>query len=183
MTIERLPEVTDQLLVWTASFNKLSTLSECRPCNLLQAASQSKILYGIFLKQRGAILDIDIDPSIEVDMPPPVVTLALANLVGNSKEVIRPGGLISITASVEGDDVRCLVTDDGPGIPSHIKSRLFDRNVTTKSNGGGWGLHLTRFSLEEYKGSIDLIRTAPTGTTFGMRFPKYKRLAVNKETL
>lgn len=183
LTIERLPEVTDQLLVWTASFNKLSTLSECRPCNLQQAASQSRILYGMFLDQRSAILDIDIDPSIEVDMPPPVVTLAIANLVGNSKEVIRPGGLISITATVEGDDICCLVTDNGTGIPSHIERRLFDPNVTTKSNGGGWGLHLTRFSLEGYKGSIDLIQTSPKGTTFRIRFPKYKRLEIDKETV
>jgi signal transduction histidine kinase len=179
--IECLPAVADQLFFWTSSFTNLSKLKDTRPCNLLQAASRSELLYEMFLHQHGVALKIDIDPAFQVDMPPDVVTLAIANLVDNSKNVIQPGGVITVTAQDAGDQIRCLVTDNGPGIPAHIQPDIFSPGVTTKTNGGGWGLFLTHQSLEVYKGSIELVRSVPDETTFAISLPKYKRQESEKE--
>ena len=66
---------------------------------------------------------------------------ALINLIMNSAEAMPGGGEILLSVRVIGENtVEIHVTDDGPGIPSDLVSRIFDPFVTTKARGNGFGL-------------------------------------------
>jgi len=174
--IADLPQHASHLLELTADFKKLSDPKENVKCNLLQAVEQAERLYALQLKKCGIVLETDIPDSLTVGVPPHVAVLALATLVGNSRDAAPNGGHIRIRAWEEGDMVRCDVTDNGHGVPVEVQSRLFrERNVTTKTNGNGWGLYLVSRSLKDRHGSVELTSSHPEETTFTIRFPRYNR--------
>jgi len=64
------------------------------------------------------------------------------------------------------DMVEVTVADTGPGIASEIKSRLFQPFVTTKSQGMGIGLSISRSIIESHGGQIIAEPNSGGGTVF-----------------
>jgi len=62
------------------------------------------------------------------------------------------------------------VTDAGPGVPEDLGPRVFEPFVTTKQDGVGLGLALTKRIVEEHGGAIGY-DAAPVGTTFWIELP------------
>jgi signal transduction histidine kinase len=64
------------------------------------------------------------------------------------------------------------VTDDGPGIPAEVASRVFDPFFTTKEigHGTGLGLEIARRIVQRHRGAIDMT-TGPGGTEFCVTLP------------
>jgi two-component system NtrC family sensor kinase len=64
------------------------------------------------------------------------------------------------------------VADNGPGIPTHLRSRVFDPFFTTKPVGAGTGIGLavSRGFVEAHGGSLTLA-TPDRGATFVLRLP------------
>jgi two-component system CheB/CheR fusion protein len=58
--------------------------------------------------------------------------------------------------------VTVLICDNGPGVPVHLRERIFDSFVTTKSNGTGLGLSLCKRFVESHGGRLEL-QTAGDG--------------------
>ena len=174
--IVSLPRQADYMLELAADFKKLRDPKENVECNLRQAAEMAGLLFALPLKDRGVVLEIDIADSLIIDLPPLVTVLAIATLVDNSKDAITSGGHIKIRAWEEDGMVRCDVTDNGHGVSSEVRRRLFhERNVTTKRNGNGWGLYLVNWSLKARRGGIELTSQGPGETTFTLRFPKHNK--------
>jgi PAS domain S-box-containing protein len=70
--------------------------------------------------------------------------------------------------------VSILISDDGTGIPSHVRDRIFSPFFTTKQSvGTGLGLWVTRGFIEKHGGHIHFrTRTdSPSGTTFRVYLP------------
>ena len=83
---------------------------------------------------------------------------ALINLIMNSAEAMPGGGEILLSVRVIGENtVEIHVTDDGPGIPSDLVSRIFDPFVTTKARGNGFGLPLAMRATDANGGSLRLM--------------------------
>jgi signal transduction histidine kinase len=66
---------------------------------------------------------------------------------------------------------KITVSDDGPGIPRELRSRIFDPGFSTKQSGWGIGLSLARRIVEENHGGT--IRLAPSdrGASFEIILP------------
>ena len=65
------------------------------------------------------------------------------------------------------------ITDNGPGIPPEVASKLFDTQLTTKpvNKGTGLGLAIVHRLVREYRGAVHM-RTQPgTGTVFTVYLP------------
>jgi signal transduction histidine kinase len=75
----------------------------------------------------------------------------LESLIKNSVDALAGvGGTITVSAeTIPGGRVRVRVADDGPGVPVHLRSRIFEAGFTTKERGWGIGLALTRRIVEE----------------------------------
>lgn len=91
------------------------------------------------------------------------------NLLANAAQA----GARSVVLQVErnGQDVQVSVEDDGPGIPEHVRTRLFEPFLTTRATGTGLGLALSRRIVDRHRGSLTCARTGPGGTTFVVRLP------------
>jgi signal transduction histidine kinase len=76
------------------------------------------------------------------------------------------GGTIGLSTARLDAGVRVRVTDDGPGIPRELRTRVFDPGFSTKSGGWGIGLALARRIVEEGHGGRLTLAATDRGATF-----------------
>ena len=78
---------------------------------------------------------------------------------------------IIITTEQDQDNVRLFVIDFGSGIKSNSESNLFDAFYTTKSEGMGLGLSISRTIIEEHSGTITASNNPDAGACFSFEIP------------
>jgi two-component system sensor histidine kinase HydH len=95
----------------------------------------------------------------------------LINLFDNSAQALLDRGHVWVEGASSPDGGAWLrVRDDGPGIPSGDRRRLFEALFTTKAKGSGLGLALCRRIVEAHGGSIESEDT-PSGASFLLTVP------------
>ncbi|MFW9919262.1 MAG: sensor histidine kinase [Candidatus Thorarchaeota archaeon] len=83
-----------------------------------------------------------------------LLPLVFDNLFRNAATYAGSKAMIEIIGKIESNQVRIEIQDDGPGISSSVRDRIFERGVST--TGGGYGLYLCREVLRIVDGSIEL---------------------------
>jgi signal transduction histidine kinase len=63
-----------------------------------------------------------------------------------------------------------VVSDNGPGVPQHIRERIFEPFFTTRARGNGIGLAIVKSVVEAHQGSVCLAEAA-RGATFIIELP------------
>jgi two-component system sensor histidine kinase HydH len=63
-----------------------------------------------------------------------------------------------------------VVSDNGPGVPAHIRERIFEPFFTTRVRGNGIGLAIVKSVVEAHEGSVSLAGTS-CGATFIIDLP------------
>jgi two-component system, sporulation sensor kinase A len=93
------------------------------------------------------------------------------NLFKNSIEAMSKGGTITVQVSdyVTGK-IKITFKDTGAGIPPHILKRIGEPFFTTKENGTGLGLMISKQIIENHNGEFHL-HSDSSGTTIEMIFP------------
>ncbi|MGB9622647.1 MAG: sensor histidine kinase, partial [Candidatus Bathyarchaeia archaeon] len=81
------------------------------------------------------------------------------------------GGGITISSSLEGDELFIRVSDTGVGIPKEYMSEIFRPFFTTKPKGQGLGLSVCKRIVEAHNGSISVESKVGEGTTFTIKLP------------
>jgi len=108
---------------------------------------------------------------LDVDVDPDQFRQVLANLFINAAQAMQRGGRIQVRGeALPSAASRIRVIDDGPGIPSEVRHRIFEALFTTKPKGSGLGLALCRRILDAHGGSIDL-EPSDAGTSFVLIIP------------
>lgn len=77
---------------------------------------------------------------------------------------------IPMGVGFENGAVAIKVEDDGAGIPSSIRDRMFDPFITTKPGGSGLGLPVVHRAIESHHGVV-LVDTSDEGTRFTVLLP------------
>jgi PAS domain S-box-containing protein len=101
----------------------------------------------------------------------------ILNLLRNASDSMRSGAadhpneLLIGTERDEGDCVRLTVRDTGVGITTHDIERLFDAFYTTKSDGMGMGLSVSRSIIERHSGRLWATPNDGPGATFSFSIP------------
>ena len=100
----------------------------------------------------------------------------LGNLVQNASRYSPEGTTIQVCAEREGDEVRFVVEDEGPGIPVEERERVFDkfyRGEGTKrtTSGTGLGLAIARQLVEMHGGRIWVAERPGGGARFVVAIP------------
>jgi signal transduction histidine kinase len=108
-----------------------------------------------------------------VDIDPVRFPRVLQNLVSNAIDAMGiKGGKIRLESSIDGRRVEIRVIDNGPGIPEHIHSTIFEPFVTAgKRKGIGLGMAITKAIVEAHAGTIHFETEAGKGTAFIIRIP------------
>lgn len=128
---------------------------------------------------------------LQVNIPKDLPTIAadraslsevLANLIDNAIKYSHEGGLVQVTAAVDGDFVKCSVQDHGMGMPASVVSGLFTkfyRSHRTSQNfsGTGLGLYIAKAITESHGGSIGVRSKEGEGSVFTFAVPIYSTVA------
>ncbi len=121
-------------------------------------------------------LHVELDGLGTIVVDAPKLERVIINLVRNASEAIVRSGTISVRGTPCPDEegwVRIHVEDDGPGIPRHVRDRLFDPFVTAnKSSGTGLGLAIVKKIVEEHGGSVSVDSDHARGARFVVRLPR-----------
>jgi signal transduction histidine kinase len=148
-----------------------------RQFNMLQLMNEVLLSLRPNLKKTQHRVELECDPTLEIDSKPGPVNQILINLIMNS--LIHAfeqtdHGIIKIKVKVE--QSRCFIhySDDGGGVPEHIKKRIFDPFVTTKrgEGGSGLGMHLVyNLVTQALNGKITLESSLGHGVDIMFDFP------------
>ncbi len=104
---------------------------------------------------------------------------ALMNLLLNAIDASGTNGAVALSISHSADEVEIKVEDSGPGLSAEQQDRLFEAFYTTKPNGTGLGLAVTKTLLEKMGASIVVSNRngAGNGTSSGACFRISLRVA------
>ena len=115
-----------------------------------------------------------------LSVPPPVladvtqITQVLLNLLRNGIEAMvtsEQHALLLETMPAGGDTLQCTVSDTGCGCDEHAFHRLFEAFFTTKANGLGMGLAISRSIIEAHGGRLWATRNLEKGMSFHFTLP------------
>lgn len=138
----------------------------------VNALLQAKLMTA---EKNNIITELNITSRLE-NMPVPSWELCrvLGNLIDNAIESLSEKHdnlhlLIELNEDIKSFII--TVKDNGMGIPENIIHRIFDPGFTTKSNGEGMGLAITRKILSKYNGKIEA-KSDNGWTVFTVYIPK-----------
>jgi signal transduction histidine kinase len=97
----------------------------------------------------------------------------LINLIRNAIEAGRPDDeeIVVETRRIDGTAVGILVRDRGAGLSDEVREHLFEPFYSTKQDGLGMGLAISRSIVEAHGGTIRAEPNAGRGTTFRVVLP------------
>jgi signal transduction histidine kinase len=139
------------------------------------------------LAGRTKYIDVRVDvpaAPVWVELDRVALEQVLVNLLANAADAISGvgstanGSSISVRLESDGGTVRVSIADDGPGMPSEVRDRIFDPYFTTKPAGRGTGLGLpvVRQLVESFGSTLDLETATGRGTRFSFTLPAADRM-------
>ena len=150
---------------------------QMRPVDLRELTGDVLRLAGVESRRRGVLIETDVAP----DLPPVFgdrvwLQQLLLNLVMNGMEamsdVLEGERRLTLRALRDGSSsVEIRVSDAGHGIADDLLPRLFDSFVTTREQGMGLGLSISRSIVEAHGGKIWAENNPETGATFRFTLP------------
>jgi PAS domain S-box-containing protein len=158
---------------------------ECDPgeilsevCDLFEAKAQSE---GIELTRE---FESEMGKGL---LDPAGLHTVLSNLLSNAVEAFKndtsESPRIGVASRIENGALNIRVYDNGIGIPTEVKERLFGKFYSTKgSRGTGLGLVVSRKVIEEHGGRITVESQPGQGTSFDMEIPFRSANARNRIT-
>ena len=119
----------------------------------------------------GCAIHVNIEPEdLMVYADEGLTSRVVSNLIKNAAEAIGNDGNIMIHAYTgEHDNVTIDISDDGPAIPPDLAAHIFVPFFTTKKQGSGIGLSISRQIMRTMGGMIELVGNAEP-TTFRLTF-------------
>jgi signal transduction histidine kinase len=133
------------------------------------------MLYSFQSQEHELALDVPETP-LPVLGNPDRLRQVIGNLLSNAIKYSPHGGLVTVSARVQGDAVRVEVHDEGIGIPRQQQSRIFTKFFRADAaasgiTGTGLGLAVSRDIIESHGGQIGFSSAKGEGTTFFVELP------------
>lgn len=151
------------------SFSRFAKLPAPQPraCDAGELVRQVEALYRPTQKDIAWELELPARP-LPVFWDGDMVKRALINFVDNALGTLQGGGRIRLSVDEDGEFLRLIVEDDGPGVPEADRERLFEPYFSTKRKGTGLGLAIVRRIAEDHGGEA-FFEALPKGSRFGLR--------------
>ncbi|MGB9168854.1 MAG: HAMP domain-containing sensor histidine kinase [Nitrososphaeraceae archaeon] len=93
------------------------------------------------------------------------------NIIDNAINVVQEGEIIVSLERQDNNTVLVRIIDNGPGIPSNIKDKLFKKFVTGSKSGTGLGLYICKNIIEKHGGKIWAENNNNKGANFNFTIP------------
>jgi two-component system nitrogen regulation sensor histidine kinase NtrY len=145
-----------------------------RQCAVKDLFSRVQTLMHAQVEDAGITWKASVTPEgLEMNVDPDLIEQVLINLIRNAIHSMsfRTERRLTVTAYVdERGQVWIEVSDTGPGIPPEVQQRMFIPFFTTKEEGSGIGLSLSRQIMRLHGGTITCRSQEGVGTTFALKF-------------
>ena len=180
------PELTDDEL-WLDSMNaldhlkqmvqelsqaRLSTSFPLHPTNLNTLLINIRASFQSVVNTEGCTFQTCIADNLPlVDADAMRLTHAIMNLLKNAFESMHMKGTVLLDAYRQNDSVRIDITDFGGGIAPEYISSLFIPFFTSKTEGTGLGLCITKQIIKSHNGILDFVSRPGDGCTFSIILP------------
>jgi two-component system sensor kinase FixL len=115
----------------------------------------------------------DLAEDINVAVDPIQIQQVLINLIKNAYEAVRASARREVIVStyVAEGEARIRVDDSGPGIAPEMRDTLFESFVSSKPDGMGVGLSISRTIVEAHGGSLSAANRKAGGASFCVALP------------
>jgi signal transduction histidine kinase len=136
-------------------------------CSLFEGAAREHHIDYVTSAPRELRGEVDFD----------MVQRVLLNLLSNAFKFGIGGGRISCVLESAGGAAELRVQDNGPGIPTAMRERIFERftqvesEATRKAGGTGLGLAIAKEFVELHRGTIEATNAPGGGALFIVRLP------------
>jgi signal transduction histidine kinase len=164
--IDRLDMIVGRLLAFGRP-----TMTSRQVQNLALLVEQATKMVQEPARQKGVSIAIHgLDQSAAADVDGPQIVQVLINLLLNAIDASPTSGMVRVEAEHLASSVRIVVSDQGPGIAEEAKAHVFDAYFTTKPNGSGLGLAVSREIVANHGGELEF-ETSTSGTNFVLTLP------------
>jgi signal transduction histidine kinase len=122
-------------------------------------------------QQKGVQINIKkIETDLVADVDGPQIIQVLINLLLNAIDASPSSSAVNVTADSLGPNICVKISDRGARIPDDVRQHVFDAYYTTKPNGSGLGLAVSREIVVNHGGALEF-ESEDSGTTFIMLLP------------
>lgn len=163
--------INDILDVEKIAAGKLSlNLKEQALLPLLRKAISTNELFARQYKVHLQLLEVEEDARAKVDEDR--LLQVLDNLLSNAAKFSHPDSSVYISMTVKNKIIRISVIDNGTGIPTDFKQKIFSQFMQAhpSGSGSGLGLNIAKSIMEQHQGHIDF-ESSPSGSTFYIELP------------
>ncbi|HEY5689056.1 MAG TPA: HAMP domain-containing sensor histidine kinase, partial [Yeosuana sp.] len=115
---------------------------------------------------------LSIPPSCTINADSKLIEQVLINLINNSIHALegKENPTIEMSCNIELDKTVILINDNGFGIEEKIMNQIFIPFYTTKKNGSGIGLSLSKNIMKKHGGNLLVSSEVGIHTTFSLVF-------------
>ena len=163
----------DELKNLVNEFSQFARLpsAKLRSQDLNEIVSDALVLFaeghnGIQFQFRGGVI-----PPLELDRDQ--IKRVLINLLDNAVTAVDGNGEIKLATHYDRERgvVTLEVADNGRGLATEIRTKIFEPYFSTKENGTGLGLTIVSQIIEDHRGYIRALSNDPRGTRFTIELP------------
>lgn len=176
MYLEKIVENTNRCKKITSNLLNFSRKSQWNNDSIhIESTIQNSInLLEHTLKKKSIQVHLKIEkplPMIEGDGLK--LMQVFVNVINNAMDAMERGGILTISAYMDGDKINIAFQDTGCGIPKEELSKVYDPFYTTKPIGKGTGLGLSVCYgiIQQFAGSMEIASEVGEGTTVSFELP------------
>jgi PAS domain S-box-containing protein len=130
-------------------------------------------------RRKRAVVELELEQQDAVLHADPIqIQQVLVNLLVNAFESMETlpevNRRVRIVTRTDSENVDIAVEDSGPGVPEENLSRIFEPFFTSKAQGMGMGLAVSRTIVIRHGGSIHAERNERGGTSFLVSLPRFR---------
>jgi signal transduction histidine kinase len=173
----RLMQSIDRAIALATNTLKYGKADEARPNAVQQPLLPlaEEAMHAALAAGKGSVTWINsFDTKLGVYADGDQLLRAMINIGRNAVQALdgQASATINITASASASDVSIDMTDNGPGLPEGVRSKLFEPfSRRGRSDGTGLGLAIARELVRGHGGDVVLVRSDAQGTTFRITLP------------
>ena len=136
--------------------------------------AQAELLLRVQVQNKSILFSASVEPeSLELTADPELIEQVLINLLLNAIHAVQeqPEPQVRLQARLDArGKVVVEVWDNGPGITEEAQDKIFIPFYTTKENGSGIGLSLSKEIMRLHRGNIRVHAKPGSGTSFLLSF-------------
>lgn len=147
------------------------------PMNLNEVAREVTALSSTEIQRNGVVLRQELADDLPLALGDRIqLQQVILNLLRNAADAMstiddRPRELLVRTERDDGSRIRLSVKDSGVGLTPQAADKIFEAFYTTKTDGMGIGLSISRSIIEAHQGRLWATRNDGPGSTFSFSIP------------